>query len=285
MKNGDLLLRVCELQVVPTLDRAKLKGPIVSHRVEHGLVTSVAGLAFLRASSGNWSGGKLSRLGAGEIPALCSREPVIELSDGSLGISAYFGSPATPDRAVFVRSFDGGNTWGDLSVIAQDDAHPRSDLIGLNFNETAIADLGQGRMIAMIRCDESFTTTDGIFMPVGGVGSFHTAYSFNSGLSWSRPKSTEIFGQPAHLLPLSDGRVLCTYGYRKKPYGIRAIISYDRGMTWDMKNEIILRDDGLSWDLGYPMTLQLSDGAFFTVYYMSDKNGIRYIEGTRWVIS
>lgn len=282
LKNGDLVLRVSEIQVVPSQDRAKLKGPILSHRVEHGLVSTLTGLAFLRAPGGDWSRASLTRVGAGEIPALCTREPVLELADGSLGISAYYGAPAIPDRAVFIRSFDGGKTWGDLSVISQDDANARSDLMGLNFNETAVADLGQGRMIAMIRCDESFTTSDGVFMPVGGVGNFHTAFSFNSGLSWSRPRPTEIFGQPAHLLPLGEGRVLCTYGYRKKPFGVRAVISHDHGMTWDMKNEIILRDDGLSWDLGYPMTVRLADGAFLTVYYMSDANSVRYIEGTRW---
>jgi putative protein kinase ArgK-like GTPase of G3E family len=58
-----------------------------------------------------------------------------------------------------------------------------------------------------------------------------------------------------------------TYGYRAVPYGIRAKISSDNGKTWGP--EIILRQDGRNWDLGYSRTIQRPDGKLVTMYYYS----------------
>jgi hypothetical protein len=65
---------------------------------------------------------------------------------------------------------------------------------------------------------------------------------------------------------LADGRVLCTYGYRRPPYGQRACISRD-GITWDPGNEILLRGDAPNHDLGYPASLEIERGIVLTVYY------------------
>ena len=77
-----------------------------------------------------------------------------------------------------------------------------------------------------------------------------------------------FWGFPPHLLTLSDGRLLCTYGYRRAPFGERACIS-DDGVTWDRRREIVLRDDADSGDLGYPATIEVDSGELITVYYQS----------------
>jgi hypothetical protein len=136
-------------------------------------------------------------------------------------------------------------------------------------------------MIAMVRVDTAFHT-ENEFMPVGGVGELHLSRSFDSGLSWTPPKKTGLWGQPGSIIKLSNGDILCTYGYRRKPYGIRCAISKDKGNTWDSKNEIVLRDDGPTWDLGYPFSLQLIDGNIISVYYFTDLEGTRHIAGTKW---
>jgi hypothetical protein len=72
-----------------------------------------------------------------------------------------------------------------------------------------------------------------------------------------------------------------TYGYRLAPYGIRARISGDQGKSWG--NEIILRDDGGSWDLGYTRTVQRTDGKLVTVYYFNTASSAeRFIGATIW---
>ena len=51
---------------------------------------------------------------------------------------------------------------------------------------------------------------------------------------------------------------------RTKPYGIRALVSRDEGTSW---KEIVLDDAEPSWDLGYPASVELSDGSVYTVFY------------------
>jgi hypothetical protein len=88
-------------------------------------------------------------------------------------------------------------------------------------------------------------------------------------------------GNPPALIRLQDGRLCLTYGYRAQPYGIRARISADGGTTWD--EEIVLRHDGGSHDLGYPRTVQRADGTVVTVYYFNDRpGGAAYIAATLW---
>jgi hypothetical protein len=72
-----------------------------------------------------------------------------------------------------------------------------------------------------------------------------------------------------------------TYGYRKEPYGIRARISRDHGLSWS--DEIVLRSNGGGGDLGYPRTVLRPDGKLVSVYYFNDSaDRERYIGGTIW---
>ena len=82
-------------------------------------------------------------------------------------------------------------------------------------------------------------------------------------------------------LDLEDGRLALIYGYRAEPYGIRAKLSSDNGETWS--DPIVLREDGGNWDLGYPRTVQRTDGKLVTVYYYNNApNAERFIGGTIW---
>jgi len=112
------------------------------------------------------------------------------------------------------------------------------------------------------------------------------------GKTWEPIIKTPVWGYPQHLLPLRDGRLLMTYGYRCPPWGIRACLSGDNGKTWDIDNEIILRMDGgtpegqerkvIDRDLGYPVSVQLDDGTIFTVYYHNTAGTNCFIAGTFW---
>jgi hypothetical protein len=84
--------------------------------------------------------------------------------------------------------------------------------------------------------------------------------------------------------------------------GIRAVLSNDDGRTWDTANPIILRDDGGTvsslWynavghepgrggsDLGYPITVQFTDGSLFTCYWFTGADGITHAASTRWRVA
>ena len=60
-----------------------------------------------------------------------------------------------------------------------------------------------------------------------------------------------------------------------------ARLSNDKGKTWGP--EIILRQDGGTTDLGYPGSVQRSDGKVVTVYYFNGPaHPERTIEATIW---
>ncbi len=89
--------------------------------------------------------------------------------------------------------------------------------------------------------------------------------SKDGGKTWSEPHSIGVWGLPSHLLRLNDGRLLMSYGHRRKPYGNQARVSDDHGKSWS--EPITISGDGIGHDLGYPTTAQLGDGSLVTVWY------------------
>ncbi len=88
-------------------------------------------------------------------------------------------------------------------------------------------------------------------------------------------------GNPATLTRLEDGAIAMTYGWRDAPYGIRARVSRDDGRTWT--EEVSLRADGLTWDIGYPRTVVRADGKCVTTYYFtSAEHPEQHIAATIW---
>jgi hypothetical protein len=91
----------------------------------------------------------------------------------------------------------------------------------------------------------------------------------------------EFGGNPPMLLKFQDGRLCLTYGYRARPYCIRARFSRDEGKTWG--EVLTIRDGGAAWDLGYPRSVQRPDGKIVTVYYFNDApHNERFIAATIW---
>lgn len=181
-------------------------------------------------------------------------------------------------RAWCLRSEDRGEHW-QLVTMAYDRVHP--------FNEADLLALPDGRVLAMIRIEGGRGK-----VPAGQRGFLWQTESNDSGRTWSSAVRTNMWGYPPTLLRLRDGRILCSYGYRRPPYGIRACFSRDGGRTWDTEHEVILRDDALPdgpatgkgspSDLGYPRSVALSDGSIFTVYYITLGDGVTHIAASRW---
>jgi sialidase-1 len=146
------------------------------------------------------------------------------------------------------------NEWTLLATVTC----PQRDII--RFGEPHILQLASGRILMMIRATAIPYNDASPRCHLWG------AYSDDNGVTWSEPYETPLWGFPPHLTQLADGRVLCTYGHRRPPYGQRACLSED-GITWKKENELILRDDAPNKDLGYPVSLELEPGRVLTVYY------------------
>ncbi len=167
-------------------------------------------------------------------------------------------------RPLCVRTTDGGKSWQFVAWIADE---PRGYAI-----MPSTVRLGAGELLSAIRCRDATRAW------------IDTYRSLDLGKSWKldgTPAADLGEGNPPSLIRLTDGRLCLTYGYRAEPYGIRARLSADGGRTWG--REIIVRGNGGGRDLGYPRSVQRTDGQIVTIYYFHDTpQGDRYIAATIW---
>lgn len=167
-------------------------------------------------------------------------------------------------RIICVRTQDGGKSWKLVSFVGPEP--PESDMaimpssVRLSDNVYLTA-IRHTSWIELYRSDDAGQTWTFVSKPVAYTGEHH--------------------GNPPCLLKLQDGRLALTYGFRAEPYGIRARLSSDKGKTWS--EEIPLKTDAGTWDLGYTRTTQRPDGKLVTIYYFNDsKDTERYIGETIW---
>ena len=103
----------------------------------------------------------------------------------------------------------------------------------------------------------------------------HSVVSEDQGKSWSKPKKTNIEGYPADLLILQEDVLACVTGNRNKPYQILMYISDDFGETW--RNKIIISDNLINQDLGYPTIAQRKNGEIVIIYYTQNNQYVTSI--------
>ena len=180
----------------------------------------------------------------------------LELADGSLLVASYM---SEKDFVGVYAAKTVNDKWQKIAEVNS----PNPD--SLRFGEPHILQLSSGRIIMMIRA------TTKPYNDLDPRCFLYGTYSDDNGKTWAEPYKTPLWGFPPHLLQLSDGRILCTYGYRRPPFGQRACIS-DDGITWKKENELILRDDAFNKDLGYPVSVELEPGKILSVYYQPDPN-------------
>ena len=116
-----------------------------------------------------------------------------------------------------------------------------------------------------------------------GAFTVYQSESEDNGKTWTIPHPILPLngGSPPHIMKHSSGMLICTYGYREKPYGIKAMFSNDNGESWDYGYDIYVND--FSSDLGYPSSVELDDGSILTVFYAHPgKNEPAVIMQQKW---
>lgn len=135
------------------------------------------------------------------------------------------------------------------------------DLAGRTGSESALARLGGDRLLMLMRAD----------VTRGGSGRLLASWSEDAGRSWTVPVETEIAGRPPHLLRLTDGRLLVSYGHQEPPHGVWAAVSEDDGRTWGPPLLVAADTTRSPSDepIGYhPMTVELAGGELFSCFYV-----------------
>jgi hypothetical protein len=192
----------------------------------------------------------------------------IQLADGRL---LYAGVKLWDDpRQVGVcQSPDDGKSWQWLAEIPTRDGDDHK-----NYHELHAVEATDGRIVVHIRNHNS-----------ANKGETLQSESTDGGTTWTTPHSIGVdsvgvdsigvWGLPSFLRRLRDGRLLMSYGYRRKPFGNQARVSADHGVSWG--EPLTISEDGIGGDLGYPSTVELDDGSLVTVWYEKMKDSAKAV--------
>ena len=198
-----------------------------------------------------------------------------ELSDGTvLWVGYTWGWRSTELDGTKLKAYRMDPATGEMTHVGDIPDIPS----GISMCEPHMAEASDGTLITHIRCEDGSNGTTG-----DKKFTLFQTESHDGGKTWTAPHQilSNLGGAPAHILRTGSGRLISSYGYRAAPYGIRMAYSDDCGKTWDFDHEINV--NGVTYDIGYPSTVELTDGSFFTVFYAHvEKGAPATILGQRW---
>ena len=199
-----------------------------------------------------------------KVPVMAPHGPVLTTSGRLLYAGVEY--PGEGRRRVGLwESKDDGVSWQWVGAIPGRAADNSDD-----FHELHVVEAADGRLIAHVRNHNRENERETL-----------QSESSDGGRSWSVVHPIGVWGLPSHLLRLSDGRLLMTYGYRREPIGNHARLSVDNGQRWS--DPIVLSDDGTG-DIGYPSTVELAGGELLTVWYEYTRSSgvLSVLKQLRW---
>ena len=182
------------------------------------------------------------------------------LADDGNWLLPVHGSDSIGGRtySTLAISSDRGQTWVRRGIIASAE--------GINFYETDLIRLENGRLLGVIRTDDPPFDT-------------YQAYSNDDGHSWSDPTPTGFRGPTPRLFQLNNGALMCAYRDRdpERP-GVSYSITVDVGQEWRFIGQLY---ESIDWNCGYPDMVRLPNNEIFCVFYTAYCNGNSEIHGLR----
>ena len=201
---------------------------------------------------------------------LSPRDALLFLSADQPGVKAG----SYQDRAFVARATGGGRSFEFVSWITKEPHTTRSVM-------PSSARISTSEIVSALRRRDDSNSIRRNWIDLHASTDNGATWELRSKVADTDQPDTAHNGNPPALVRLRDGRIVVTYGYRSKSYGMRARISRDNGRTWS--REIALRDDGASWDLGYPRSVQRGDGKVVTIYYYTTAgHPEQHIAATIW---
>jgi hypothetical protein len=212
----------------------------------------------------------------------------LKLASGAIGVvseawKTYDDTSYGEHHAILSITNDGGRSFA-TTVVAHDPANRL-----LFWDQRLAVDPQTGGLVGMFWTHDRIAAQD---------QNAHLAWGTADGRTWSHPKDAGFAGQIPRPLVLPDGRVLCIYIHRHWPPSLRALVSRDRGETWDLDDELVFyehapgaragmdgprdfRDyyaDMRVWSFGHAEPGLLPNGDAFVSYYAGDADSL----SVRW---
>ncbi|NUT38267.1 MAG: exo-alpha-sialidase [Hamadaea sp.] len=188
-------------------------------------------------------------VGAPDLSWAVSHGAAVELPGGDVLLPLYGRDRAAGpdwDRALVVRSRDGGATWDPGSAV------PLATGETFHFQEPTLTVLPGGELVALIRTS---------------VEHAYLARSTDGGHTWTPPQETDLPASSHHALPLSDGGVLVAYGDISGRFSplrstvARVVTRPERDWTG---RDVHLYDSG-HHDQANPSTVEVARGRYLTI--------------------
>jgi hypothetical protein len=201
----------------------------------------------------------------------------------------------TAEHTRLWRSWDSGMTWDKTF---KPDTQGWDDVDGF-FSNSVIYRMASGRLLHTVRVDD-----DGPYYKVPdlrktgsqtGDSSDRTMLwvSDDNGATWNRHGKYGTFGGFGEMyfrfLRLKDERLLCTFTVRSmstdgQPMGLRAVLSYDDGQTWNFDNDRLVLEYQTPGRNGghFGNTIQVEDGSLVSIYSYRGPGGYTHVEAMRW---
>lgn len=188
----------------------------------------------------------------------------LKTKSGTRLTALYFKERPTSRSSVLIARRPPGATEWQLIAIPQSDEP--SDL---GFDETALVEIPDGRILALMRPDPD------------KIGRIYISQSADNGLIWTRPIKSEVVGYPASAV-FYKGSVLITVADRlSRPFLLKAYVLNSK--TLDIERLYVLDKilDGSQSDFGYPITVACED-YLTTTYYVPGADGAAYPITVLW---
>ena len=145
-------------------------------------------------------------------------DAILELRDGTLLFPAFGGRDGEVSVAFAVISRNGGETWEDIRMIAEDLEERQG------YMKPALIQLPDGRILCILESGNP-------------EGYLYISVSEDGGETWSLPEKSGIVGKAPDLLITRDGTLLCVF-QDFWPEGISCVRSYDWGKTWEKETTL-----------------------------------------------
>ena len=159
-----------------------------------------------------------------ELPDLIAPGRSLRLDDGALGMPFEVwhewdkGFREAPSTRLII-SHDNGKTWPEAGIIARDDS--RRHIYG----DPRLTKLPDGKLVVLLWVHNIETEKD---------LHAHRSESADNGRTWSPVHDTQLTSQIANPAWLREGLMLAVYQRRfGDDAGLRGILSYDDGLSWD----------------------------------------------------